>query len=256
MRVCLGDTSRSSESGTVGHSFDSRAYVHLFVSTQGNTCLHRQQDDQLLQSQPRSHPVFRTPLREMKYLTVVRHAKSSWEQPGIADHDRALNERGLRSAPAVAKFLSKTYFGGNGADRLLPTPDKFVSSTALRALTTAQLMLEPLKIPKNALTLDSRLYLAEADIILDVVRHLNEDSAHAMIFGHNPGMNDFVEKMLSRTTIPGMPTCAVAIMALPHEFWGLADWREAQLIAYVTPKALERRFPSEFAGISKLHGDD
>ena len=192
----------------------------------------------------------------MKYLTVVRHAKSSWDQPGAADHDRALNERGLRSAPAVARFLSKTYFGGNGAGRLLPSPDRIVSSTALRALTTAQLMREELGLPNDTMVLDSRLYLAEPDVVLDVVRHLNEDSAHAMIFGHNPGLNDFVDKMLARTTIPGMPTCATVIMALPHEFWGLADWREAQLIAYVTPKALERRFPGEFAGISKSVGDD
>lgn len=197
-----------------------------------------------------------SPLQEMKYLTVVRHAKSSWDQPGAADHDRALNERGLRSAPAVAKFLSKTYFGGNGASRLLPSPDLIVSSTALRAMTTAQLMQEALALPKDALVLDSRLYLAEPDLILNVVRHLNEDAAHAMIFGHNPGLNDFVDKMLSRTTIPGLPTCATVIMGLPHEFWGLTDWREAQLIAYVTPKALERRFPSEFAGISKQTGDD
>ena len=192
----------------------------------------------------------------MKYLTVVRHAKSSWDQPGAADHDRALNERGLRSAPAVAKFLSKTYFGGNGADRLLPLPDRIVSSTALRAMTTAQLMHDALALPKEAMTLDSRLYLAEPDMILDVVRHLNENSAHAMVFGHNPGINDFVDKMLARTTIPGMPTCATVIMGLPHEFWGLTDWREAQLIAYITPKALERRFPSEYVGISKQTGDD
>ena len=194
--------------------------------------------------------------QEMKYLTVVRHAKSSWDQPGTADHDRALNERGLRSAPAVARFLSKTYFGGDGSDRLLPSPDLIVSSTALRALTTAQLMQDVLRVPKESLLLDSRLYLAEPDVILDVVRHLNEDSPHAMIFAHNPGISDFVDKMLARTTIPGMPTCATVIMGLPHEFWGLSDWREAQLIAYVTPKALERRFPSEYAGISKLNGDD
>ena len=192
----------------------------------------------------------------MKYLTVVRHAKSSWDQPGAADHDRALNERGLRSAPAVAKFLLKTYFGGDGSERLLPSPDRMVSSTALRALSTAQLMQETLRLPKNSLTLDSRLYLAEPDVILDVVRQLNENSAHAMIFGHNPGMNDFVDKMLSRTTIPGLPTCATVIMSLPHAFWGLTDWHEAQLIAYVTPKALERLFPSEYAGISKQNGDD
>ncbi|MBX7212177.1 MAG: histidine phosphatase family protein [Verrucomicrobiaceae bacterium] len=195
-------------------------------------------------------------LREMKYLTVVRHAKSSWDQPGIADHERPLNERGLRSAPAVAKFLSKTYFGGNGSARLLPTPDRIISSTAVRALTTAQSMRESLGVPQGCLALDSRLYLAEPETVLDVVSHLNESAVHAMIFGHNPGLHDFVNKLLSRSSVPSMPTCAAVIMALPHEYWGMAHWREAQLIAYVTPKALERRFPSEYAGISKPNGDD
>jgi len=192
----------------------------------------------------------------MKYLTVVRHAKSSWDQPGIADHDRALNERGIRSAPAIATFLSKTYFGANGTPPMLPAPDRMISSTAIRALSTAQWMLEPLKLARFSLHLDSRLYLAEPNVILDTVRHLDESSAHAFIVGHNPGMNDFVNRMLSRTTVPGMPTCAAVIMALPHAYWGLTDWAEAQLIAYVTPKALERRFPSEYAGISKATGDD
>ena len=70
----------------------------------------------------------------MKYLTIVRHAKSSWGQPGLADHDRPLNERGLRAAPAVATFLHRTYFGGNESPPLLPLPDRLVTSTALRAL--------------------------------------------------------------------------------------------------------------------------
>lgn len=192
----------------------------------------------------------------MKYLTVFRHAKSSWDQPALADHDRPLNERGRRAASAVARFLSRTYFGGNGHCPLLPLPDKLVTSTASRALSTAQIVADTVKLGKDALLLDSRLYLAEAAKILQVVRGFDEKWKHAFIFGHNPGMLDFVEKMLARTRIPSMPTCAAVIMGLPHEYWGLSDWHEAQLIAYVTPKALERRFPSEYAGISKQNSDD
>ena len=98
----------------------------------------------------------------MKYLTIVRHAKSSWGQPGLADHDRPLNERGQRAAPAVATFLHRTYFGGNGAPPLLPLPERLVTSTALRALSTAQIMRETFAMPVESLKLESRLYLAEA----------------------------------------------------------------------------------------------
>lgn len=191
----------------------------------------------------------------MKYLTIVRHAKSSWAEPGLADHDRPLNERGRKAAPAVATFLHRTYFGGNGGPALLPYPDRLVSSTALRALTTAQIMRETLALPVDKLQLDSKLYLAEAGRLLEVMRSFDESWNHVMVFGHNPGMHEFADNILARAHVPKMPTCTAVIMALPHEFWGLADWHEAQLIGYITPKALERRFPELYAGIS-LENDD
>ena len=187
----------------------------------------------------------------MKYLTVIRHAKSSWEQSGLADHDRPLNERGLRAAPAVGSFLRHTYFGGGETPPLLPSPDLLVTSTALRALTTDQIMREHFALPVEALRLDSRMYLAPAQRLLEIVRELEEDKAHAVLFGHNPGMHEFAERILARAHVPRMPTCTAVIMALPHAYWGLVDWNEAQLIGYVTPKALERRFPGLYAGISK-----
>ena len=192
----------------------------------------------------------------MKFLTVIRHAKSSWEQPGVSDHDRVLNERGLRAAPAIARFLQGTYFGGNGKPALMPAPEVIISSTAQRALQTAQAMREGFRLPATALRLESRLYLAPDHTILDVVRDAEQEASHIVVVGHNPGLHEFCDRMLARASIPRMPTCAAVIMGLPHEHWGLADWQEAQLIAYATPKALERRFPQEFKGISKEVGDD
>jgi phosphohistidine phosphatase len=192
----------------------------------------------------------------MKYLTLMRHAKSSWAEPGVADHDRPLNERGNRAAPAVATFLHRTYFGGNDSPALLPPPDRLVSSTALRALTTAQIVRETFAMPVEQLLLESRLYLAEAELILDVMRGFEESWHHVMIFGHNPGMHEFAENILARANIPKMPTATAVIMAFPHEFWGLADWHEAQLIGYITPKSLERRFPELYGNISQGDGDD
>lgn len=192
----------------------------------------------------------------MKYLTVIRHAKSSWDQPGLADHDRAINDRGRRAVPAVAAFLHKTYFGGGESPALLPKPDRFVSSTALRALTTAQMMREIMGLPTEHLLLDSRLYLAEAGKILEIVRDLDESWQHVVLFGHNPGMHEFAESILARAHVAKMPTCSSVIMAIPTEFWGLTEWSMAQLIGHVTPKSLERRFPVLYEGISRSDGDD
>lgn len=192
----------------------------------------------------------------MKYLTLVRHAKSSWAQPGLADHDRPLNERGLFAAPAVASFLHRTYFGGGEKPPLIPAPDRLVTSTAARALATARIMQEVARMPLESLILDTSLYLAEAPRILNVVRQLDENWQHVMLFGHNPGIHDFAERILARAHVPKMPTCTAVLLALPHAYWGLADWGEAQLIGYITPKALERRFPELYAGISRTDGED
>ena len=192
----------------------------------------------------------------MKYLTVLRHAKSSWNQPGLSDHDRPLNERGKLAAPAVASFLKKTYFGGNGSPPLLAPPDAMIVSTAVRAYETAGYARAAFGLATEAMQLSSQLYLAPSQTVLEVVRSCDENAKHLVIVGHNPGLHEFCDRMLARASIPRMPTCTAVIMGLPHEFWGLADWQEAQLIAYVTPKALERRFPQEFAGISKQTGED
>ena len=193
-------------------------------------------------------------VRPMKYLTVIRHAKSSWNQPGLADHDRSLNDRGNRAAPAMAKFLWTTYLGGENSEPLLPRPERFISSTALRALTTAQIMRETFQMPKEHLHLDQGLYLATEEKLISTVRGFDESWGHAVVFGHNPGMHDFVNRLLARARVPKFPSCAVAIMALPNEFWALTDWNEAQLVGFLTPKTLERRFPDVYRDISD--GDD
>lgn len=186
----------------------------------------------------------------MKYLTVIRHAKSSWSQPGLADHDRPLNERGARAAPAMARFLWTTYLGGNDAEPLLPAPDRLLSSTALRALSTAQIMRETFHLETERLILDQNLYLAGEQKLLSRVRQLDESWQHVLLFGHNPGLHDFVNRALARSKVPRFPTCATAILGLPNEFWALTDWNEAQLIGFLTPKTLERRFPEVYRNIS------
>jgi phosphohistidine phosphatase len=192
----------------------------------------------------------------MKYLTVIRHAKSSWDHPGLADHDRPLNERGHKAALGVGKFLHSTYFGAGETPALLPKPDRMISSTAARALATAQHLREEFNLPTEQLLLESRLYLASSQQILDVVQGFDESWNHAFVFGHNPGMHEFAERILARAHVTKMPTCTTIIMALPVAYWALAEWGEAQMIGYIMPKTLERRFPELYAGISRADGED
>ena len=179
----------------------------------------------------------------MKYLTLFRHAKSSWEDPAMLDHDRPLNERGLRNAPVMARFLAKTYFGFNGTPPVLPKPDVLVSSTAMRAFSTAEFVAQEMKIATPAL--DRRLYLASPKVMLQAVRGFDDRFGHVMLFGHNPGISEFAAKLLKRGDIEEMPTCSAVIIELPWEAWSATDWEEGRLIGYVTPKLIEKRFAEE-----------
>ncbi len=179
----------------------------------------------------------------MKYLTLIRHAKSSWDDTILNDHDRHLNERGLRAAPMVGKFLSKTYFGSNGTPALLAKPDRLISSTANRAAETASLMAD--EMGTGPAVLDRILYLAEPKILLHFVRELDDRWKHVMIFAHNPGISNFAERLLKCGEVEVMPTCAAALIELPWDSWSAIDWEEGRLIGFVTPRLIEKRFADE-----------
>jgi phosphohistidine phosphatase len=179
----------------------------------------------------------------MKYLTLIRHAKSDWETTA-SDHERPLNERGRRNAPVVARFLARTYLGTNGTPSLLPKPERLVTSTALRAKTTAELMQPELGVSSERVILEPRAYLAEPKTLLQVVREFNDAWQHVVLFSHNNGISDFARKLLRRDHLDEeMPTCAVVLIELPWESWAATDWEEARLVGYVTPKLIEKRFP-------------
>lgn len=179
----------------------------------------------------------------MKYLTLIRHAKSSRDDQSLKDHDRPLNEQGKNNAPTMGRFIARTYLGTNGANALLPMPDRLISSTALRAITTARLMQPVLNVGSELIALEPRAYLAEPKTLLQIVREFDDTWNHVMVFGHNPGISEFAEDMLKRDLIEEMPTCAAVLLELPWDAWAATDLKEARLIGYITPKLIQKRFP-------------
>jgi phosphohistidine phosphatase len=179
----------------------------------------------------------------MKYLTLIRHAKSDWET-NAGDHERPLNERGRRNAPVVGRFLARTYLGMNGVTALLPLPDRLITSTALRAKTTAELMQPELGVEAAKIVLEPRAYLAEPKALLQLVREFDDLWQHVMLFSHNNGISNFARKLLRRDYLSEeMPTCAVALIELPWDSWAATGWEEGRLVGYITPKLIEKRFP-------------
>ncbi|TLD72310.1 hypothetical protein FEM03_02855 [Phragmitibacter flavus] len=180
----------------------------------------------------------------MKYLTLVRHAKSSWDNPGQLDHDRTLNERGERNAPEMARFLAKTYFGLESSPAILPAPDHLIASSATRTQQTAELMQAEMNLPPEIILTEPRAYLAEANSLLQIVQSFDNSWQSIMLFAHNNGISDFANQLLQRNSIGDMPTCAVAILELPVIRWDAVAWKQARLIGYITPKLIVKRFPS------------
>jgi phosphohistidine phosphatase len=140
-------------------------------------------------------------------LVLVRHAKSDWGNPALDDHDRPLNDRGIRDAPRMARELAETGF----------RPEVILSSTALRARTTAEAFAAEFGVAVN---LDPELYGAPGRTLLAAAA---ASGAHQVIVvAHDPGMTDLAEQ-LSGGGIGHMPTCAVATFTWHQDDWDVLD---------------------------------
>lgn len=164
----------------------------------------------------------------MRRLTLVRHAKSDWSLAGQPDWDRPLNRRGQRDAPEMARRLR--------ARKL--KPDLILASPAVRALTTAAIMARELRVPAIRVRQDERLYLAGPGDLLMVVRELGGTSQHLMLFGHNPGITDFANRLSAGEQIDNMPTCAVFTALFDLADWATLDWQRGQDVEFDYPKNL------------------
>lgn len=162
----------------------------------------------------------------MKTLLLMRHAKSSWKHPELADHDRPLSKRGTRDAGLMGQLI---------AEREL-TPQIILSSSAVRTLETAAILAEQCKCTSEIKSLDG-LYLAEADAYLIELRLLPDDTERAMVIGHNPGLESLLQILTHR--VESLPTAVVAYLSLPISQWSeLSSDTEGELIELWIPKEL------------------
>ena len=166
----------------------------------------------------------------MKLLTLIRHAKSDWDNPILRDHDRPLNERGLRAAPAVGAELAR-----RGV-----LPDLLLSSTAVRAAATAELVAAELGIVPREIQRDNALYLASVGEYERTVAAVDDAGGidHVMAFAHNPGTHDFAHHLTGGAEIDRFITCAVAMLELDIDHWGEIGAGCGRLVAFFTPHDL------------------
>jgi len=162
----------------------------------------------------------------MKQLILVRHAKSSWSDPGRADVDRPLNDRGRRDAPTMG---ARIHARG-------PQPQRILSSHARRALHTAQLLADACGIARADIDIVDAIYEASPATLLATVRALPAKLSRVLLVGHNPGLTEFAHALCPDAGIDNMPTCGVLYLEFAVRDWKSID-REAPVAwAFDYPK--------------------
>jgi phosphohistidine phosphatase len=161
----------------------------------------------------------------MKRLILMRHGKSSWDDPDLPDFQRPLNKRGKRDAPMMARRLQ---------DRL-ERPDLILTSSAERAISTARIVADEISFPKKKIVQGKGLYLAASGELLDVLQTINNSINRVILCGHNPGLTN-LGNYLANLNIDNIPTCGVVCLDLAVESWANLSQGCGVLIYFDFPK--------------------
>lgn len=164
-----------------------------------------------------------------KRLILTRHAKSSWDNPLVADHDRPLNGRGRRAAGDLGEWLASRGY----------LPAEVLCSDAARTRETWERIAEVL--PNGTLlVLEPALYHASPDVMLAVLRRAHADTV--MMIGHNPGIAEFAERIVAQ--VPGhaayrhYPTGATLVASFEIDTWQDVGFGQGAVRDFVVPREL------------------
>ena len=166
----------------------------------------------------------------MKTLVLVRHAKSSWNELNISDIDRQLNDRGNRDAIHMAKYLKESGV----------IPQSIVSSPAKRAHKTAQIFAEYLLAMGSEVKVVDDIYEADVEQLMQVMHSVDDDIDICMLVGHNPGVTEFANALISDHLhyIDSVPTTGVVILAFNVMNWKSVELNTGSFVSFITPAGL------------------
>jgi len=173
----------------------------------------------------------------MKTLLIVRHAKSSWDDVRLADHQRPLNDRGKKDAPMMAERLFELY----------PQIDKCFTSYANRAVSTARFFARKYAIDDKSIESTAFLYLCSESDWLHFVQRISDKHQRALIVGHNPALTGFVN-WLANIQIENVPTCGIVCIEFAVERWEHLCFGQGNMRHFIFPKMFKTKFPE--------HGND
>ena len=161
----------------------------------------------------------------MKTLLLVRHAKSGWDDPSLADFDRTLTQRGKSDAKMMAERIKEQSID----------IDSFVSSPAKRAKKTAKIFMNELKKNVEEMLLIPDLYEASVNNFYTTIENLEDTKNVVAVFAHNPGITEFVNS-LHCSPVYNMPTCAVFALKIKTNQWKDLRVAEKQFLFFDYPK--------------------
>lgn len=161
----------------------------------------------------------------MKSLILVRHAKSSWDSPGLSDKERPLNNRGKHDAPMMGKLLNKL---GLKADLIISSPAK-------RARQTAKRIAKEIGYKEEDIQVDNNLYMAGIEDFNNVIGSVKDKINTLFVFSHNYGITDFAN-YISNSDIDNIPTCGIVRIDLEIDSWRKIKNEKGKLIFFEYPK--------------------
>ena len=162
----------------------------------------------------------------MKRLLIIRHAKSSWDNPQLSDFDRPLNKRGKNDLPDMARRLKSKNF------RI----DYFLSSPTKRALITAIGHAQTFGVQERDIAKNQRLYHASSSEIQSLVSQTPKNIQTLALFGHNPGLTDLINN-ISDFELLNLPTCAVCGIEFNISDWTNILSQKGKMFLYDYPKS-------------------
>ncbi len=174
-------------------------------------------------------------INKMRKLFLLRHAKSSWDDPMVEDLDRPLNKRGRQAARLMAGYITRSCFH----------PALVLVSTSARTRETWNII-EP-RLEGTSAAIEEGLYEASKADLLHRLRKIDDHIASVMVIGHNPGLGRLAEALVGHNGEPEalerlfakFSTGALAVIDLDIAHWGELEAGTGRLVVYARPKDMD-----------------
>ncbi len=162
----------------------------------------------------------------MKRLTLLRHANSTWNQPGFTDFERPLNDRGRRDAAEMGTRLANRSF----------KPEHILTSAAQRAIETVDIIAPVIDYPLADVVHSKTLYNVNLTDMFNFLEKLDEALEHILIVGHNPTWTELANSLITGPALSNIPSGGIVDLELEIQTWNEIHENCATLLNFDSPE--------------------